>query len=689
MEETLEKLRHNLIVLPGAPLELQSLNPAVNFLLGKAKTVRTLYHMNLHGLVVSEQVPLNLKGDNNAGASASQQSPEKVSHGCLFIPAPKFDKVIVIKNVSSLSNDDSVSRISNSVLDQIHHLNNLVHYLKQNAGLKGYNKLVVQFLVCHPNKLTEHTQFACLKSAICSQDAQKNCSNLDLSIDFIRENNLETKVLKCIKETTRQTKLVENLISHCINTIPQAEMYHLSKLKFNLLSKKHETFEQIDEVIQLFDFYFPDRHQKLLSVPHFNRIEDHMLYAYTNEGELGKFCDYAGYLGEVRLFSEKLLANLKSPTGILLKNFSNDHLNEILDFGFCATQQFEIDWLYLGAIYIVAFEVGMSENPQLPRSAICNKIEQTIEKTIPQMQMILYSLLVPYNEKRNQREKCSFDKLIQKMFKVIVFLPNITLDSLVTEFKLIRELCQSSKNDKKLASGGLQKIKTILNVLKNKQQICSSVLFLVEDKGQSNGLKLVRLAETLEIVDSDCSLEEFFSCTDSVQESLLKFLCSMFSFARLKSIENTNDKTVLEVDDRYKLSRKKVSQEDNEQKAETSTGILSYSNFVLSPQQHRILSDNSKTHLVITGQPGTGKTTLLLAKAEELARSEEVTKIHFFYDKLKKLYGKFLRKLYLNCCSGETKEKITFVPIDTRDFERWISGVPDVVTLHLFSFCSN
>ena len=634
MEETLEKLRHNLILLPGAPLELQSLNPAVNFLLGKAKTVRTLYHMNLHGLVVSEQVPLNLKGDNNAGASASQQSPEKVSHGCLFIPAPKFDKVIVIKNVSSLSNDDSVSRISDSVLDQIYHLNNLFHYLKRRSRFEGHDKLGVQFLVCHPTKLASETQFASLKSAIYSKDAQKNCRNLDLSIDFIGENNLKTKIenekQKYKKKPTCQTKLVEKLISHCTQTIPQAEMYHLSKLKFNLLSKKPETFEQIDEVIQLFDFYFPDRHQKLLSVPHFNRIEDHMLYAYTNEGELGKFCDYAGYLGEVRLFSEKLLANLKSPTGILLKNFSNDHLNEILDFGFCATQQFEIDWLYLGAIYIVAFEVGMSENPQLPRSAICNKIEQTIEKTIPQMQMILYSLLVPYNEKRNQREKCSFDKLIQKMFKVIVFLPNITLDSLVTEFKLIRELCQSSQNDKKSASGGLQKIKTILNVLKNKQQICSSVLFLVEDKGQSNGLKLVRLAETLEIVDSDCSLEEFFSCTDSVQESLLKFLCSMFSFARLKSIENTNDKTVLEVDDRYKLSRKKVSQEDNEQKAETSTGILSYSNFVLSPQQHRILSDNSKTHLVITGQPGTGKTTLLLAKAEELARSEEVTKIHFF-----------------------------------------------------------
>ena len=618
--------------------------------------------MNLHGLVVREQVPLNLTGDNNAGASTSRQMPEKVSHGCMFVPAPNFDKVIVIKNVSSLSNDDSVSRISNSVLDQIYHLNNLVHYLKQHSGLKGQSKLIVQILVCHPNQLTEHTHFESLKSAICSEEAQKNCSNLDLSIDFIGENNLETKVLKCIKETTRQTELVEKLISHCLKTIPLEEIYHLSNLKFNLLSKQHETFEQIDEVIQLFDFYFPDRHKKLLSVPHFNRIEDHMLDSYTDEGKLGKFCGYAGYLGEVRLFSEKLLANLKSPTGILLKSFSNDHLNKILDFKFCATQQFEIDWLYLGAKYIVAFEVGMSENPQLPKTAICNKINQTIEKIIPQMQMILYSLLVSYHEKKNQRMNSS---VIQKLFKVIIYLPNVKFHSFVSEIESMRE--QTSKNGIKLDTG-LQKIKTILNVLKNKEQFFSSVLFLVEDENQSNALRLVRLAETLEIVDSDYrSLEEFFSCTDPVQESLLKFLCSMFSFARLKCIENTYDKKVLGVDDRYKLSH------------------LSYSNFILSPQQHRILSDNSKTHLLITGQPGTGKTTLLLAKCEHLARSEEVTKIHFVYDERKKLYGKFLENLYLNCCCGETKEKINFTPIAAQNFYYWIRDLPDVVTLHLFS----
>ena len=695
MEATLEKLQHQLIVLPGTPVELQCLNPAVNFILGACKTVRKLFYMNLSGLVVCAPVPLK---SAETRENSDHINTEKISQGFMFIPAPNFDKVVIVKNVIDISEDDSISILSRSILDEIDHLNNVVCHLNEKMNF-CQDKLSVRLFLCYNSKVKKSPHFPNLESTLFSKISETDYVNLEITVQFLGKKDLKKRILRTVNETKdvipRAQKIVQSLpnnlaqglIFHCFETIPLNDLYHLSRQQVKLLSKEPETFDQVDKVIQLFDFYFPARREKLQTVPYFDQVEGEMVYKHNVEGKIDTSSEYYCQFGEMRLLFEKMSAKFRSPRGILLKSFSNDHLRRILDFQHLTPQQFEIDGLYLGCDCIIAFEVCEPDATERPGHAICNKIIKVIEKILPQMQLILYSFYVSYQHSRSQQVESSFN-FLEKSLKIIVYLPYVTYDKFESEIEMIRyELQFPTTTNKQLPPEVLANLKMIFELMRKKQHLLNLLQFLIEDSDNRNELKLVQLSKDFQVLDSELYIGDIFNDSCSEENSMINYFHSLFCFARLSDTEKVNDACfqlrVSEVNslcNSFGLGHNEASEE--------VTVAKTFSNLVLSPQQHRILSERDKTHLLIRGQPGSGKTTLILAKCEQMASSMEFTKIYFLYDKRKLLFQKYLEKIKYS--SNVPKGKIEFTGIYQFQLPRFLYNLNKVVNLQtgkLSSFC--
>ena len=133
------------------------------------------------------------------------------------------------------------------------------------------------------------------------------------------------------------------------------------------------------------------------------------------------------------------------------------------------------------------------------------------------------------------------------------------------------------------------------------------------------------------------------------------FSCAALSMSAFISDQNMRiEKTALDVDERYQESFKKWRNRNFRENSDDHPQF----NFVLSPQQHRILLDESNTHLILTGQPGTGKILLLLAKCEQMASRKDVDRIFYFYNEKRLLFRKHLNSLVESNCSQELKSKL-------------------------------
>ena len=211
-------------------------------------------------------------------------------------------------------------------------------------------------------------------------------SNISPVFIFTSKKKLAQVIAKPVDFPSRQFDFVEKLIEFYIDNLNRDEVY-LPGPTHKFLGGDPVSINQIEKVVETFKYFFPDRERKLESIPSFNRMLDNMLYCYTEEGDLGKFNDYSIYLGEVKLFSELLLAKIEKSCGVLIRGFSNEHLKTIATMPEnTKIPNFEIDWFCLGKEHIVAFEVGLSENPEKAKqSSVSNKLKQCLTKIIPQM----------------------------------------------------------------------------------------------------------------------------------------------------------------------------------------------------------------------------------------------------------------------------------------------------------------
>ena len=671
MSETiLDEMKHNLIVLPKPPKELQLMNPAIVCVLGNGRTVKSLMDKNRRGLIVCKRAqfdldPGPLEASDPPSSSGQGSSPDKIQHGCVYFPAPRFDRVIIVKSVNNLSKIETIEKVCNSIQDQLQCLNNAVCLLNQNNQITS-EKLNVRLFVCLPQKVmkTHPSNLKRMKATVsCYQENDTIYPKIFLNTQFVSEEEFHSKLgqylnTSFVSELSNVQRLIERLILSYAQELQHENFYQLCPQKFKFLDAQPCSIDQIDEIINLFNFYFPNRNQKLETIPHFNQLADNMLYSYTDQGEPGSLQKYAPYMGEVRIFSEKLLSKLKNPSGILIKGFSSDHLRTILNGKHLTPQQFEIDWLYLGSSHIVVFEVGMSENPDHPRSALGNKIRQCFTTLLPQMQLILYSIWVPYKQKSETKTQQEFSSLVEDLLKIVIFIPGLSECTLVSELSVIKNAC------------------------KDHQNLLKWMAFLVESEESSRNLKLVGFNNNFEVINCETTLHQIFqgSIAAPEKDSFLNYFQSVICAASLNAVleqkDANNNSTALDIDRRYiRLFKSWVQnqQKSGEKKLTVGTDFV----FVLSPQQHRILHEG-RSHLLITGEPGSGKTALLLAMCEKIAVNEDVTEILFVYDETKTLFEKYLTRILDKICNIARKSKVTKVGIRPNSLLSYVNKLEEV-----------
>ena len=134
---------------------------------------------------------------------------------------------------------------------------------------------------------------------------------------------------------------------------------------------------------------------------------------------------------------------------------------------------------------------------------------------------------------------------------------------------------------------------------------------------------------------SNISTQKIFSCNPFTSWSkIIQFIAGLFTFGFLISnccIQKPQSDQILP------WNRKIISEHCKLQKR------IPHPQLVLSPQQLRILEEN-KRRIYIVGEPGTGKTMLLLTKMFEAAKDPNVDHVLFFYPDAKSEFSKLLKK---------------------------------------------
>ena len=635
------QLQSKLVVLPRVSDELESLNSAIQDNLVANKTVQKLFKYQFKGLVVCKQPTEVLEKVANETGSA-----ENSSQGCLYIPAPYFDRIIVIKSVSDLSRSDATQTIINSCLHQLLS----IKYVVTQANVRSPPE--VHLFLCHPSKLTKSEKIAEIEKELTSGS---RFPQIELRVDSFEESLLKQRVEKLISTSKLRHGMPSKIVQYYLDNSQDVSGYLIKTEEMKLLNSELSSLHDVDRVTEVLDFHFPDRRTKLQSIPHINQIEDNMLYCVTEEGELGRLCEYGSYMGEIQIFCQQLLRKLEEPTGILLKSFSQKHLESIINSGHIKPKEFQMDWVYLGSGKIVVFEVGLSEDPKNPWQTFQNKVSQSLTKHLPQMQLIMCSVWQLFH---GSDKRLSPDYLKQ-ILQVCIYCPQLKTESLAQMAQNIKSIL--APGDKTASE---RKFGAIL--MTQKQNLLDYITFLVSDDTEK-GLCLFKLDSNFELIPYDTTPQQtIFENSGKTEDKYIDYLSTLLIIASLNSVHTqgreASDSCALVVDQRYRRSFQKWLTRDKSTSASQTVNIDFQ--IVLSPQQHKILSDDYKTHLIITGQPGTGKTSLLLAKCKIMLENDSIEQILFIYDERKTHFRKLLDKFLKAMFHGILYSKLNIIGIN-------------------------
>ena len=313
------ELVEKLIVVPGPPKDLEDLNYYTRSVLSHNKLVKLLIESNLKGLVVRGQQKGQL--DEGSGEVASW------THGCLLIPSPHLNNVILIKSVSDLSKVDFIESTTKSITDQLSKIQSELSVSSFGActGLK-----IIVFILL-PKSAKGKDNLDALKSALTPENLTSDSSNyFTISVEYATEHNFATKISKLNSASNIDGGTMKLLELYKGKYSKIALRYELTKETFRNLSHQKCSFHEIENVVYLHNFYFPDRKQKLEMIPNINRIFDNLLYKTTEDGKIMEMNEAGLYLGEVYHFVSKIIGKYPSSSGVLLKNFTNRHFNTLL-----------------------------------------------------------------------------------------------------------------------------------------------------------------------------------------------------------------------------------------------------------------------------------------------------------------------------------------------------------------------
>ena len=631
----LEDPEEGLNIIPQPPGCLNS-NPYVKTSLSHRLFITQLVNSDITGTVIRTfSGAINLFSLTNAEREKIDGfvRESNLSLGCLFVPRTENNALYLIKTVSQICEKEKVElieSIGNSIVYQLnlfqHFINSDYKFHENGIEIDFKNLFIKVIILIWSQKEVKKDHSAKFITGLTSFIKQKSENgkyfpNFRIDIRLSNPDGIKSALTyKPNSEIAPESNQV--LFRHFISSLIEIEQnfakqnshntfYALSTEKFRSFNDQECSFQNVASIVKIFNNYFPSKHSKLELVPNLLQAFENLLYMTTDYGKLEHIAKYGAYMGEVRDFCHDFLSKLSKSNGIFLKNFTETHFSTLLHNTAPQPIRFQIDWIFCGDV-IVGFEVGYAEDPDKPTTLIAKKIEQALTKIIPQMELIIHTFYTSYLASSigddNTRDN-DFAKFLETKFKFIIFITNIKLS---TFKKTISSFKSALKNEK---SAGKSTIRTqVVNPVRNcADNSLNRLLFLAED--QNNGLKLLKIDQNLDVVDSGLKVDELFQQKLDRKFEIVEYASALFTLASLNKVfdsqeENikTDSKVSFEIEERYWDSFIEWNQKRNKCSS-SSIGLQ----FILSPEQHRILSEN-KRFVAIVGEPGSGKTSLLLAQ---------------------------------------------------------------------------
>ena len=569
----------------------------------------------------------------------------KYRQSCLFIPAPNYSRIVLIKSIHSFR-DSLETAIRDPIVSQLNQLNLT---FKNERAEKIPIVILIVFIVKKTGK--EESENCEKIFAQITEFNTKDFEKLDIEFVFLLKNKNTNPGLdlKTEKKKLKQAILVpgENLetkksIFKFLRTHDAEVDLQITTKNFKKIGSAEITLTDFDEVVYMYKLYFPAKDHSLEMLPSMMGLTDTLLYKTGERGELLQNCE--GYIGEQKDFWGSYIAKLCNPVGLLIKAYSDVQINTILRRP-VFNNHFDIDWIYCGHKVILAIEVGRTNSPDCPIYTIVNKLEQVLCKNLPTMYLALHAIFrsFPENFSRNEHDtSIRFWSFVKKRFRFVIFFPNLSAQAFRQILQTAREPLDNVAKQKAVA------YRNIFGLISTaKENRLSSILFLMhEDLHSTTTPKTFYVEKDLNVLESRMQITEILQAKVNYRKlrpkyKRLEFVSGIFAFSTLIRKEifpstDSADKTLISRDQKYLQDQKRFLKQTKFQVNESD-----FLDVVLSPQQHRILSEN-KRRVLIAGEPGSGKTALLLARAKISARDPNIEHIMFAIPEEKTEFKKFL-----------------------------------------------
>ena len=284
---------------------------------------------------------------------------------------------------------------------------------------------------------------------------------------------------------------------------------------------------------------------------------------------------------------------------------------------------FEIDWIHCGQNGITGFEVGTYTDPYNPKTALQNKFEQILTIILPQFLLILHTFFTFYYKTTEDLQNNNFDIFISEHLTLLIYLPQMRMKRMLETLENWKAEMKNSRN-KSLRS------QVLFPLSQTPEAHLSIVKILVEDElGMFHVVQIDKdlnpqIAESSLVFENLCRTD--FDTRNTSSYELLQYINALFIIASHSNIFTTcgYDKLIsdryycydelvrthIDIDDRYKAALNKTKGNKKQ-----PCNIVTELGIILSPEQLKILIMDAH-YLALFGPPGTGKSLLLLAKAE-------------------------------------------------------------------------
>ena len=586
----------------------------------------------------------------------------------IYIPPNFTRKVVIIKSLNELEKvDDIIIQSSKQVSDLDRFLDSLGEQQNIRISLPVYFLFVVNEKQKSENLVAETIES--IKNRITSTCQSISLKRIHLEIGHIYKigprNNIDKgnkkKFLEILDEcqVPEDVETIENpLIRYLVDSVPEFKYLEISNRKYNCNQFENSSgfhLHDAEAVSSLLVKFFDPRLNKLNILPDMDLSENHILNRTTENGYLN-VSHTNDFTGEQLDFCEKLLQKLKNPKGLLIRSFAALELNAVLKSHY--SLNFQWDWIFCSHEGIYGIEISRSDNLQNPKLTVERKFTSVLSTSMPKLHLVLASFLEKSSESLEVGQRKIF---FAKHFKFIIYFTNISMPD-------IRSIVNTSQTKSKKIWNILEK--TPIEVLE--QVFIMGLEDATFDKNLPDLYKIVKRTEesTWTLEKSELSVRQIFSdsktgsanhdCSypESVSNSdakTLQYLTGLLSFGFLAFNFCIHEPKTGPLKLDQKISPK--VDPDN-------------CNIILSPQQTRILREN-KRFVFLVGEPGSGKTSILFAKALDAARDPLIDHIIFVYPNTKTEFKKVLDKFVCLAFWSCFRDKIFITKIsDLKKFLR-------------------